>query len=118
VGLVVRDILAGKEAVRIAGIQNMAIRPEGRKTGLGAALLTTAMDEAFRRAIPFSVLFCVPELERYYERFGWVRHDVDVRMDFAGERDVPIPGKNICMVKALTDRPLPAGDLRLEGADW
>ncbi len=118
VGVIVRDIRAGKQVVRIAGIQNMAVLPEWRKTGLGSALISGAMDEAARRGIPFGVLFCIPELERYYGRYGWARHDVEVRMDYAGERNIPIPGKNICMAKLLAGRPFPAGTIHLQGADW
>ncbi len=118
VGVIVRDIRAGTQSVRIAGIQNMAVLPEARKTGLGSTLITGAMDEAARRGIPFGVLFCIPELERYYARYGWTRQDVEVRMDFDGERNVSIPGKNICMVKLLAGRTFPAGDIHLQGADW
>lgn len=118
VGVIVREVRVGAELVRVAGIQNMAIRPQGRKSGLGAALMTTAMDEAARRGVPFGILFCVPELERYYARYHWIRRDVDVRMNFDGQRDIPIPGKNICMVKRLADRPFPEGGIHLQGADW
>ncbi len=118
VGIIVRDIRVAGRTVRIAGIQNMAVLPDWRKSGLGSALITGAMDQAARRGIPFGVLFCIPELERYYARYGWTRHDVDVRMDYAGQRNIPIPGKNICMVKLLAGRPFPDGDIHLQGADW
>jgi predicted N-acetyltransferase YhbS len=118
VGVVVRTIRVVEEPVEIAGIQNMAIRLSQRGTGLGLALITAAMDEAAIRGIRFGLLFCVPTLEKYYARFGWVLHPADVRMDFEGQRNIPIPGINICMVKTLSDQPFPDGDIHLQGADW
>jgi predicted N-acetyltransferase YhbS len=118
IGVVCRTILAGDRRVAVAGIQNLAVLPDRRGHGLGQRLTAAAMDEAGRRGIPFGLLFCVPGLEAFYNREGWRRLDVETLMDFDGQRNVPIPGKNICMVKNLTTDHFPAGNLHLLGPDW
>lgn len=118
VAIVMRTIQAGTQRVRVAGVQNMAVHPSARGTGLGPALMQRAMSEARRRGVSFGLLFCLPALGRYYERLGWRLHDVDVRMDFQRETNIPIPGKNICMVTNLADADFPPGAMHLQGPDW
>jgi predicted N-acetyltransferase YhbS len=117
-GVIVRDICVGKQPVHIYGIQNMGVLPEARGTGAGMRVLETVAGEAVLRGIAFGVLFCVPELERYYRRNGWEIRDVAVRMNYDGQDNVPIPGKNICMVKRLTDAVFPGSEIHVQGADW
>ena len=117
-GIIVRDIRAGDHPVRIYGIQNMGVAPEARGTGVGLRVLEEAAREADRRGIPFGVLFCVPKLERYYRRDGWETRDVAVRMDYDGQANIPIPGKNVCMIKCLTAEVFADGEMHLQGADW
>jgi GNAT superfamily N-acetyltransferase len=116
--VVVRRIKAGARPALVAGIQNMAVSPEWRGQGVGDALMHAVMDEARRRGIPFGLLFCVPQLEKFYASLGWRRIDVDARMDFEGREAIPIPGKNIVMVRELAETPFPPGDLHLQGPDW
>jgi len=117
-GAVVRHVRVGTRSVCIYGIQNMAVLPEGRGIGAGLRVLETVAQEARKRAISFGLLFCIPELERYYQRDGWKAHSVDVRMDYNGQVNIPIPEKNICMAKSLTSERFPEGDIHLLGADW
>lgn len=118
VGVIVRTIQIGRERRRIFGIQNMAVAPDRRGTPVGAALMQAALAEARRRGIEHGVLFCIPGLEKYYARTGWRRCDVDVRMDWAGQRDVPVLGKNICMAHELAGQAFPQGNIHLLGPDW
>jgi predicted N-acetyltransferase YhbS len=118
VGVVVREVLCGGEHILIAGIQNLAVAPEMRKQGLSQQLMTEAMKEAARRGIRFGLLFCVPELERFYLSLGWVRTDVRAMMiDENGDR-AAIPPKNIAMCKELAREKWPGGEIDLCGADW
>ena len=117
VGIVVRDVACGGRIVRVAGIQNLGVVPPVRGANLGGALLAEAMDEARRRGIDFGLLFCVPQLERYYSSNGWRLIDVPVIMQYQGQT-CPIPGKNITMACELTDELFPAGEIDLRGADW
>ena len=118
VGIVVRDIRVGDLPLRIYGIQNMGVLPEARGTGAGLRVLEAAAREAARRGIAFGVLFCIPELERYYRRDGWTTRSGAARMDYDGRTDIPIPGKNVCMIKCLTTGGFPDGEIHLQGADW
>ncbi|MEI6166635.1 MAG: GNAT family N-acetyltransferase [bacterium] len=118
VGCVVRTIRVDMCPVCVLGIQNLAVVPECRGSGLGAQLITAATNEASARGIPFGLLFCVPELERFYADLGWYTLRVRALMDYLGETDSPIPGKNIAMAKDLAGLPFPRGDIHLCGADW
>lgn len=116
-GVVVREISAGDTIIRVAGIQNMAVLPARRGSGLSRRLMETAVAEARRRGIPFGLLFCVPGLERFYASLGWTTLPVRARMMYGGgERE--IPAKNLAMGLEIGGRPFPAGDLHLRGADW
>jgi len=118
VGVVIREISCGETPVRVAGIQNLAVAPDQRSRGIGPRLMTAAMIEANQRAIPFGLLFCIPELERYYRQLDWMRIDVQSTMLDATQGIVPIPGKNIVMVLPLADQSWPPGDIYLQGMDW
>jgi predicted N-acetyltransferase YhbS len=118
VGVVVRQIVCGKTRIQIAGIQNLAVAPEKRKQGLSQQLMTEAMEEALRRGIEYGLLFCVPELERFYTSLGWVRTDVCAMMIDENGARVAIPPKNIAMYKELAGKRWPGGDIDLCGADW
>ena len=118
IGIVVRDIRWGTEPVRIAGIQNLAVSPRMRGRGIASALMRASMEEAGRRGIVFGLLFCVPELERYYRSLDWKTLDVPVWMtDEEGHR-CSIPDKNIAMALQIGESPIPEGDIDLQGADW
>jgi predicted N-acetyltransferase YhbS len=116
-GIIVRDIRSGGTAVRVAGIQNLAVHPQERGKNLGGKLLSKGMAEARRRGIDFGLLFCVPELRHYYHSNGWKKIDAAFTMLYQG-RTCPIPGKNIAMIRELTDRRFPGGAVDLAGADW
>lgn len=118
IAIVIREIRVGTQAVRIAGVQNMAVRPGTRGGGVGAGLMERAMTEARRRDVPFGLLFCVPELAKYYGRYGWKPRAEAVTMDYNGKTGIPIPGKNICMTLSLAGLEFPGGDIHLGGADW
>lgn len=118
IGMIVRTVAAGGVAARVAGVQNFGVHPDRRGGDIGPTLMRMALDEARRRGIPHGLLFCVPELERYYQKSGWIRTDVEVTMDYDGQRGVAIPGKNIAMTNPIAGAPFPAGPIHLNGADW
>jgi N-acetylglutamate synthase-like GNAT family acetyltransferase len=118
VGVVVRLVRCGNSPSLVAGIQNLAVRPELRGSGVGCQLVVESMKEARRRNIVWGLLFCVPELETFYGNLGWhVVHDTVKAKDEPG-RDSPILGRNICMSKCVGSSPFPRGEIHLEGADW
>jgi len=118
VGAVVREIGCGRQAAVIFGIQNFAVHPHARGTGLGRAILAAAAAEAARRGIRHGLLFCRPALERYYAALGWRKIDVPVTMELDPGQVMPISARSIAMVLALADEPLPRGAIHLRGPEW
>ena len=118
VGIVLRLVRCGNTPALVAGIQNLAVRPELRGSGVGRQLVVESMKEARRRNIGWGLLFCVPELEKFYGTLGWrVLHNIVMMKEEQG-RDLQISGKNICMSKCVGSSPFPRGDIHLQGADW
>ena len=118
VGIVCRTIRVGSQPVAIAGVQNLAVTPDRRQTGLGALLMIRALNEARRRGIPFGLLFCVPGLARFYTSLGWQIQDrLFFMTDETGGR-IRIPGKNVGLTLNLGLDPFPPGEVDLRGRDW
>lgn len=118
IGIVVRTLRAGEAQVTVAGVQNLGVPREFAGKGIGHHLLDDAMQEADQRGIKFGFLFCVPRLEKYYQRNGWVTVPGVPTMNLDGGPDEPIPGKNITMVRPLTSETFPSGPIHLQGPDW
>ena len=118
VGIVVRAITAEGRTATVAGIQNLAVSREWRKTGLSGQLMTEAMEEARRRGIPFGLLFCVPGLAKFYASLGWETIPASAVMIAAEGKEEPIPAKNITMVLRLGSQAFPPGLISLQGMDW
>jgi predicted N-acetyltransferase YhbS len=116
--VVIRTVLCAGRPATVAGVQNLAVAPELRKSGLSRRLMTEAMAEAVRRGLRWGLLFCVPGLGRFYASLGWRKLAVPVRMSDGRGGTEPIPAKNIAMALELSDEPFPAGDIDLQGADW
>jgi predicted acetyltransferase len=119
VGVVDRVISVGGHELRVAGIQNVFILPEFRGRGVSTPLLDKAMQEATQQGFDLGMLFCVPELERVYERAGWLTLGMreTVRVDETGQ-EVPLPEKNIAMFYPLRQPSFPQGLIHLQGNDW
>ena len=52
-------------------IDYVVVRPDCRGRGIGAALVAEALDQAFRRGVPFVTLTSKPELRPLYEACGF-----------------------------------------------
>jgi predicted N-acetyltransferase YhbS len=118
VSIVDRSITCSGEAVRVAGVQSLAVAPALRGSGLSQRLMNAAMQEARRREIPFGLLFCLPGLENFYARLGWLRTDRIITMLDAAGSTVPLTAKNICMELPLGEEQFPLGPIDLGGRDW
>ena len=118
-GVVEREILAGNQPVRAAGIQNVLVVPEHRKSALFRQVMSLAMDEARRRELDLGLLFCTVDLARLYAGLGWrlVQGRSVVRIDQQG-RVEPLPAKNVTMFYPLRRAEIPPGDVHLLGNDW
>jgi predicted N-acetyltransferase YhbS len=118
VGIVRRTIRAGSSQITIAGVQNLAVAPHRRKSGLGALLMIRALAESRRRGIDFGLLFCVPGLARFYASLGWhIQERAFFMADETGTLE-RIPEKNIGMTLTLGTHPFPPGEVDLQGRDW
>jgi len=118
VGIVRRAIRVGARSIEVAGVQNLAVAPERRKSGLGALLMIRALAEARKRGIRFGLLFCVPGLARFYRDLGWQLQDRPFFMNDESVARIRIPEKNIGMTLALETEAFPAGPVDLQGRDW
>jgi predicted N-acetyltransferase YhbS len=118
VGIVLRAVRCGQTPVTVAGVQSLCVAPALRGSGLSRELMARAFDEATERGVRFGLLFCVPELDRFYSSMGWSRTDEPATMLDEHGRSAPIPAKNIPMYLELSDDPFPRGPIDLEGRDW
>jgi predicted N-acetyltransferase YhbS len=119
VGIVTRDVSAGHETLRVAGIQNVFVLTSHRGMGLCDMIMQAAMDMAKEMDYDCGLLFCVPELGKVYERCGWIllpQKEI-VRVAESG-RKIPLPGKNIAMFHPLRRKDFPPGNIHLCGNDW
>lgn len=119
VGVVEREILVGAERIRVAGIQNVLVLPDYRKTTLFRQVMSTAMEEAERRELDIGMLFCTRDLARVYAGLGWRLWKAGqvLRVDEHGLFQ-PLPDYNLMMFYPLRRRDVPAGDIHLLGNDW
>jgi predicted N-acetyltransferase YhbS len=120
VGVVDRTIRAGNEPVRVAGIQNVGVHPACRGQGLADRIMIAAMNEARTRGFDCGLLYCVPRLEKVYQRTGWITLPgaaITCRDHLTGQT-VQIPSKNIAMYHPLKLAAFPAGPIDLQGTDW
>jgi len=119
VGIVDRTITAGGQPVRVAGIQNVFVVPEGRGKGLCDLVMNAAMVEAGRRGFDVGLLYCVPNLEKVYARCGWrlLPRERIIRVDENG-KEIALPEKNIAMFHPLKLAVFPTGEIHLRGNDW
>lgn len=117
-GIVVRTVACADVRATVAGVQSFCVAPRYRGTGLSGHLMARALDESLHRGVCFGLLFCLPELERFYGALGWFKTERPVTMLDEHGGLVPMPGKNICMLIELGEEGFPPGPLDLLGRDW
>ena len=100
--------------MRISGMQNIFVLPEFRGKGFCDALMNAAMFKAVEHGFDFDLLFCIPDIEKVYERSGWIKvpHSIILVIDESGNDGI-LPGKNIVMYFPLKLSTFPAGDIHL-----
>lgn len=118
VGVVMRTIRAGTTPLNAAGLQNLAIAPVLRRTGLLQSMTRAALDEAARRNAQFGLLFCPPDQELFFTQRGWKRLRVGVVVTDEFGRPTPFRRHAIPLCISLAGDPLPPGDIDLQGPEW
>jgi len=115
-GVVGRTVDVAGTAVRVAGIGGVVCRPEARGRGHPTAAVATALAHgATVMGAEFGMLFCLPRLVPFYGRTGWERLAAPVWIQQpAGTVRSPLE----VMVKPLSGRPWPGGEVRLNGRPW
>ena len=118
VGMVVRSIEVSSLHVRVAGVQNFCVAPSHRGCGLSQQLMDRALLEARRNAIPFGLLFCVPELERLYTSLGCARSTYPSRCMTNWAMRCPSPARTSRWWWNYLPSLFPQGPIDLQGRDW
>lgn len=114
--IVTREISAGGEAVRVAGIGNVMTKPEYRRRGLATAMMRAAAElMRTRLEVEFGLLICQPRVAPVYANVGWtgVRGPTQFRQQ-SGTTTYP----HDTMVLKLTAREWPIGTIDLRGLPW
>ena len=119
VGIVDRTIRLDGEPVRVAGVQNVFVRPEHRGRRLSAQVLNAAMTHAHELRFDCGLLFCGNQTEKIYSRCGWRTLAVDqiLRADESGG-ETPWALEGLVMFFPLRRKDLHAGRISLQGQEW
>lgn len=114
--IVTREMTAGGERFRVAGIGNVVTKPEYRLQGVASAMLRAAADlMRTRLEVEFGLLICGRRLAPVYAKAGWTR--VEGPTQFSQPSGMTTyPG--FTMVLKLTTRAWPAGAIDLRGLPW
>ena len=70
---------------RIGHIEDVAVHRDFQKQGIGTALVRHTTEEARKFGCYKVILSCFPDRVAFYERLGYRRHDVGMRLDLAKE---------------------------------
>lgn len=107
-----KEILSNNEKIRIGGIAEVFVLPDHRKQGLAKLLLNEAEKWMQKEGINFSVLYGE---EKIYQSSGYYTIDEIVRYkDFPSNEWIEEKSKDL-MVKELTDKKFPKGNIDLQG---
>ena len=117
VGLVTRLCGCDGAEILIGGIGGVMTHPAQRRKGYAGAGLRQAiqvLEDDMR--VDLSLLFCGPQMVRYYERFGFSNYAGDTFVRRGG-KSVLFPRNEVMVRPAL--KPLPPGAaLDLRGLPW
>ena len=113
---VTRQMTAGGEPMRVAGIGNVITKSEYRRRGVASAMLRASADHSRTRLnAEFGVLICRREVGPVYEKSGWVRVEGPTR-SLQPTGPATYPGDT--MILKLTAREWPGGAIDLCGLPW
>ena len=119
IAVVDRTIVAGEKQIRVAGIQSVFVLPEHRKKDLSDKMFSLVLEESRRRNYDASLLFCVPELEGYYQRFDYETLN-NVQIAFTNDSGIEqnVPSGDVAMWLTVCKNIVPSGDVGLNGNKW
>ena len=111
-----REIVVGSEKVWVAGIGGMATHPAHQHKGYGSALLEAT--EPFMRdeiRVPFGLLICADETQRFYELVRWQRAANVLYHQQDNQKRIL---HTSVMILPLTGRNWFSGEIDLCGSPW
>ncbi len=116
VGILKHEVSVGGTPLTIAGLGGVVTRPEAQGKGYARRLIERAV-EFFGQEwkVEAGLLFCLPQLERYYASLGWqpLKETVLIEQP-SGQIKMPFRA----MVFPCQGRPWPAGEVELRSLPW
>jgi aminoglycoside 2'-N-acetyltransferase I len=111
-----REVMAGGQAVRVAGIGAVVTHPDYRGRGLASAAMRRAaalLQEEVR--VDFGLLFCMRRTVPFYSRLGWVEVPGPI-MTTQPAGKVRLPATPMILPVRRSD--WPGGEIDLRGLPW
>lgn len=119
IAVIDRVITVVDEEFRIAGIQSVFVLPEYRGSDICKEMFSHVIKEAQRRGFDFSLLGCMPELEKYYQRFGYKRlTGRQILYTDEGGNDHIIEDNEVIMWRPVCKEEIPTGNVNFNGNKW
>jgi aminoglycoside 2'-N-acetyltransferase I len=115
-GLLKRVIQVGGVKLVVGGVGGVATAPAWQRQGLSTALLRASGEFLQNElSVPFGLLVCGVEMQRFYGRLGW--------QTIATELLFSLNNKSrhmdtIVMILPLSDQAWPEGEIDLCGSPW
>jgi len=114
--IVTREVRAGTESARVAGIGGVKTRPEFRLRGVASAMLAAAAQLMRDRLdVEFGLLICQHRVAPVYQKAGWIQ--VTGPTNFAQPSGI-VTYPYDTMVLKLGAREWPGGPIDLCGYPW
>ncbi|NNF15302.1 MAG: GNAT family N-acetyltransferase [Gammaproteobacteria bacterium] len=115
VGLLQHRVVVDEQSYRVGGVGGVVTLPHQQGKGYASAL----MEEACRRMAAWHVdaglLFCRPQLQKFYSRRDWTMVTAPVTVHQA-ERIIEMPVQ--AMVKPVNLAAWPSGPVHVPGLPW
>ena len=116
IGIVDRTIQAGGQTLSIAGVGGVATHPDFQRRGFARVLLQAAYEQMRQRGgYDFAMLFCGTLMIPYYTKRGYCLVHNPLYILQSGQRVLFDSNK---MVRPLSGKPWPEGEVDVNGAPW
>ncbi len=111
-----REVRVGDQLVRVGGIGGVATHPDFQRRGYANLLLKEAVDfMGHEMKVPFGLLVCSSEREKYYSKSGWLAISSPMIFNYGNGKRT---WHETTMILPLSDSLWPAGTVDLNGFPW
>ena len=119
IAIVSREIMVGENAdLNIFGIQNVYVLPNYRGKGILNSIMYKALEVSTQRAFDCGLLFCLPSLEKVYEKYGWKSLSGQKIFEMDENGNKILKEKGLGMYYPVQVHVFPQGDINLMGRSW